>query len=305
MPALDIIIPAYNAARCLDATLEAVFRQRIPDGLEIGVIVVNNRSTDATAERIDAWADRDVRRIDHQERGRAAARNAGVGASAADYLLLLDADCRLVGDGCLQIVAAAIGDDVAAGFGYATGETDSFWGRYHHALESERGRADWLGWTTQCCLVRRSAFDAVGGFDEAYRHYGFEDRDFFCRLRYAEAIGDLRSLSELRVYHDPDTTIEAVCDKTYQSARHSSGIFLDHFRDDYMRLPYASVDAATAPAHMRIALNALGPFRPLFMWLAGAVTSWASAPLPIGRPLVRLCSALSYYRGTRDRDAGA
>jgi glycosyltransferase involved in cell wall biosynthesis len=306
MPSLDIVIPAYNAARCLDETLEAVFRQRVPQDLDRGIIVVNNGSTDATAERIDAWAGRGVRRVDHgATRSRAAARNAGVAASKADYVLLLDADCRLVGADCLGIVSDAIGAGVAAGFGYATGEADSFWGRYHHALEQARGRADWLGWTTQCCLVKRTAFDAVGGFCEAYRHYGFEDRDFFCRLRYRDGIGALVSLPGLRVYHDPDTTIEAVCAKAYEAARHSSGIFLEHFEDDYLRLPYARVDALTGPGYMLLALRVLGPFRPLLLRFAGALTRRPATPLAIGRPLIRLCSALSYYDGTLARSRAA
>ena len=188
MPALDIVIPAYNAARVLPATLEAVAAQNRPAGLDVGVIVVNNGSSDATGAVIDGHAESGVRRVDYDRiQSRAAARNAGVAASNADFVLLLDADCRLIGSNCLDTVQEAIDEGAAAGFGFATGETDSFWGRYHHHLELDRSRARWLGWTTQCCFVNRELFNRVDGFAEAYRHYGFEDRDFFCKLRQAES----------------------------------------------------------------------------------------------------------------------
>lgn len=304
MPSLDIIIPAYNAGHSLDDTLEAVMRQSVPDTLRLGVIVVNNGSTDATADRIDAWSARGVRRVDHTAiRSRAAARNAGVAASRADYLLLLDADCRLVGNQCLGVIAAAIDAHVAAGFGYATGETNSFWGRYHHALEQDRGKADWLGWTTQCCLVKHEVFDTVGGFCENYRHYGFEDRDFFCMLRSSNEIGELRALPDVRVLHDPDTTIATVCEKMYTSGRHSSGIFRKNFPLEYAEMPYAKVDVATAPRHLALILRLLQPFQPVFIRITDSLTRRRRTSLAIGRLLVRMCSALSYFAGTRERIA--
>lgn len=305
MPSLDIVIPAFNAARVLAATLEAVAAQGRPAGLDVGVIVVNNGSTDTTAAVIDSWADAGVRRVDYDRiQSRSAARNAGVAASNADYVLLLDADCRLIGSACLETIAEAIRMGAAAGFGFATGETDSFWGRYHHNLEIDRNRARWLGWTTQCCFVARDLFNRVEGFAEAYRHYGFEDRDFFCKLRDAESAEKLVTLEQLRVLHDPDTSIREICAKMFESGRYSSGVFRRNFPDVYRALPYAKVDVSTASGASVGALHVLRVTQPLLLAVTATVTRGRSTPLWLGRPLVRLCSAASYFAGTlaRERD---
>jgi glycosyltransferase involved in cell wall biosynthesis len=303
MPSLDIIIPAYNAEHCLTRTLEAIFEQSIPTGLVLGVIVVNNRSTDGTGELIDQWADKGVRRIDYRDtQSRSSARNAGIAASKADYALMLDADCRLLGQDCVNLVAAAMADGVDAGFGYATGASDDFWGRYHRSLAVNRATAGWLGWTSQCLFVRCELLEAVGGFPIDYQYYGFEDRDFICRLRSYEGIGELRSLPDLQVLHDDDASAQDVCEKMYVSGRYSSGIFKRDFSKEYLATIYAFVDVDTAPGYMVFTLKILQPLRPMFIRIASYLAQGRNTPLAIGRPVIRLCSALSYFQGTVDRN---
>ncbi|MBT8098423.1 MAG: glycosyltransferase [Gammaproteobacteria bacterium] len=303
MPSIDIVIPAFNAEHCLNRTLEAAFDPDVPVDLSLGCIVVNNRSTDATAEIIARWADRGVRGVDHHSaQGRSTAVNSGVAASEADYVLVLDADCRLVGKNSLSVVNRAIRDHVAAGFGYATGVSDDFWGRYHRALANERMRSGWQGWTTQCCVVARDVFNRVGGFPTDYEYYGFEDRDFICRLRTHCSDTELRSLPDLQAHHDDDATLADVCRKMYVSGRHSSAVFRENFPDEYDATVYGRVDATTASAPMRLLLAALQPFRRVLRGMTSALLGWRHMPLIVGRPAVRLCSGLFYYRGTVDRN---
>ncbi len=301
MASLDIIIPAFNAAHCLGQTLDAIFRQAVPAWLSLGVIVVNNRSTDGTAELIDRRSGEGVRRVDYfDEQSRSFARNAGVAASRADYLLMLDADCQLAGQECLQTVAEAMKSDIDAGFGYATGLSDDFWSRYFRQLESERVRAGWQGWTSQIFLIKREFIESVGGFPTDYTHYGFEDRDFICRLRHVRKSRKLESLTELRVVHDDKTSSGEVFEKMYDSGRYSSGIFKRSFPDEYHELAYAKVDIDDASTFMSLALRLLMPLQPILGRMA-AYLSVHRTPLAIGRPLIRLCSALSYFKGTIDR----
>jgi len=303
MPTLDILIPAFNAEHCLGRTLEAIFEQAVPAGLELGVIVVNNDSTDHTVELIETWAGKGVRRVDHNAgKGRAPTINAGAAASTADYLLVLDADCRLHGTACLEVVAAEMAQDIGAGFGYVTGETDDFWGKYQRRLEADRVAAGWQGWTTPCCLIRRELFATVGGFPTDYRHYGFEDRDLICRLRSLDGAGELKSLPELRAIHDDDTNAQDVFEKMYESGRHSSGIFKQNHPDAYLATNYAAVDVDTAPTIITVALRLLQPLRSILARVTTWLTQHSSTPMFIGRPAVKLCSALSYYRGTVDRN---
>lgn len=87
-----VIIAAYNAERFIVETLESLTRQtRLPDE----VIVVDDGSTDATADVVRRFEDADrigLKLIVQQNRGIAAARNASVQASHASHICFLDSD---------------------------------------------------------------------------------------------------------------------------------------------------------------------------------------------------------------------
>lgn len=165
MPDYAVIIPAYNEADFLAATLAAT-RAAMAEMPESGeLIVVDNNSTDATAEVAkENGADRVVFEPHNQI---ARARNAGAAETAAQKLIFIDADTQVpavvlrqalddlssdewVGGGALvtadQPVSRMVGwlirmwNIVAVKFGYAAG---SFF------------------------YTRRDGFDAVGGFDES------------------------------------------------------------------------------------------------------------------------------------------
>ncbi len=87
-PLVSVIIPAYNAERYIEETLESVFKQT-HDRLE--VILVDDGSTDGTGARVRAYRDR-VRYIQQANAGVGAARNRGLDAAAGDYIAFLDAD---------------------------------------------------------------------------------------------------------------------------------------------------------------------------------------------------------------------
>lgn len=88
---MTVIVPAYNAARWLEACLESVTGQR--SGLH-RLIVVDDGSDDATAAIADRFALEDPRcravHIPHS--GVSAARNVGLDASDTEWVLFLDAD---------------------------------------------------------------------------------------------------------------------------------------------------------------------------------------------------------------------
>lgn len=88
-PRVSVIIPARNAEAFLAEALESVFAQTEPPA---EIIVVDDGSTDATAEVARRQAARGVRLISQVGAGAAAARNAGVAAATGDWLAFLDAD---------------------------------------------------------------------------------------------------------------------------------------------------------------------------------------------------------------------
>lgn len=90
-PRASFVIPAYNADRWLSKTIYSCRNQTIK-GIEI--IVVNDGSSDYTAQIADWHADQDdrVRVFDRPNGGRSAARNFGNSQAKSDLILVLDAD---------------------------------------------------------------------------------------------------------------------------------------------------------------------------------------------------------------------
>jgi glycosyltransferase involved in cell wall biosynthesis len=92
MTVASVVIPAYNAADYIEATIASATRQTLAD---IEIIVVDDRSTDDTADRVAAMRERDPRislLALPENRGPSGARNAGITAARGTWIALLDAD---------------------------------------------------------------------------------------------------------------------------------------------------------------------------------------------------------------------
>lgn len=105
MEKLSIVIPAYNAGnyieRCLDSILDQDYH------MDIEIIVVNDGSTDNTAEILARYENRypDVFRIITKENGgQAAARNDGKDAAQGDWLWFCDADDYITKNGLSYVL---------------------------------------------------------------------------------------------------------------------------------------------------------------------------------------------------------
>ena len=88
-PLLSIVIPAYNVEGYIVDAVESALGQSFTD---LEVIVVDDGSTDRTAERVAAITDRRLRLIRQKNRGLSGARNSGIEAARGTYVGLLDGD---------------------------------------------------------------------------------------------------------------------------------------------------------------------------------------------------------------------
>ena len=90
-PFFSIVIPAYNCAGTIRATLESIAAQTVSD---FEVIIVNDGSKDATADVLQAFAAEDSRFafITIPNNGPGNARNQGIARATGTYLFLMDAD---------------------------------------------------------------------------------------------------------------------------------------------------------------------------------------------------------------------
>ncbi len=93
-PVITVVMPVYNGAALLPATLDSLAAQSF---IDFEVIVVDDCSTDATRACVAGWSDPRVRLVAMPVNGGPVlARNAGVAAARGRYIAALDADdlCR-------------------------------------------------------------------------------------------------------------------------------------------------------------------------------------------------------------------
>ncbi len=153
---LSIIVPTLNEAAQIDATLRSLASLR---GRGVEIIVVDGGSTDTT---VDAARRLSSAVLQGTARGRAAQMNAGAAHASGDALLFLHADTLLPSDAGALVVQALQSHD---------------WGRFDVTLDGKhpllrvveammnwRSRATGIATGDQAIFVRRSVFEAVGGF---------------------------------------------------------------------------------------------------------------------------------------------
>jgi glycosyltransferase involved in cell wall biosynthesis len=180
---VSVIIPAYNVAATVAAAIESVLAQTVR---AVETIVVNDGSTDETASVLGRYAGHIVV-VTQENRGLAAARNAGARAATGEWLAFLDADDTWTADKLEKTVAAVSGDsETVLVFSDATCIDESGTVLPRPFMEADRARApsmdDMLAGRFQIrpssVSVRRDAFERAGGFSEEFRVPSFEDA--FC-----------------------------------------------------------------------------------------------------------------------------
>jgi glycosyltransferase involved in cell wall biosynthesis len=254
-------------------TLRGLARQDLRHS-EFEVIVVDDGSTDETAEVVESFTGRmNVTYVFQEDKGFrvAAARNAGARLATADILVFLDTGA-VVGPGYLRHHLAAHGDGaehrVVVGYAYAYRPEDptaglaqmcdrllperllgayahdpSFWDIRHGAFL----RCDWdlgqltvpwiLLWATNCS-VRAEDYWAVGGFDEDFQRWGVEDMEFGFRL--------LRHGVRFVVSHEAwavETPHERDWDGNAQGNRHNAGQLLAKHREPVTEIGWSLINS--------------------------------------------------------------
>ena len=105
MPKVSIIVPVYNVESYLPACLDSLLSQTLED---IEIICVNDGSTDGCARILEEYAARDVRLrvLSKANGGQSSARNMGMDAATADYLMFCDSDDYYDTSMCERMVKA-------------------------------------------------------------------------------------------------------------------------------------------------------------------------------------------------------
>jgi N-acetylglucosaminyl-diphospho-decaprenol L-rhamnosyltransferase len=208
---LAVVVVNYNAgeylARCVRSVVDA------SGGLALDLLVIDNASHDGSARAAAARAP-EVRLVENPtNRGLSAAWNQGARAVGAPWILFLNPDAELChGDLGAFVAAGEARSDVAVlgpvirnpdGSIYESGRVfpgvvlavghaflgpfapgNRFTRAYRQASwdRTTEREVDWVSFAAM--LIRRSALDQVGGFDEGFWLYG-EELDLCTRLRDA------------------------------------------------------------------------------------------------------------------------
>jgi len=90
-PRVSVVVPTYNRAHVLGESVASLLAER---DVDLEVVVVDDGSSDGTAELLARLGDPRVRALHRPHAGIAAARNAGVAAARAPYIAFHDSDDR-------------------------------------------------------------------------------------------------------------------------------------------------------------------------------------------------------------------
>lgn len=185
MPTVSVIIPTYQHAQFISDAIQSVLDQTYRD---FEVIIINDGSTDRTAEILDGYSDR-VTVITQPNRGLPASRNVGINHSLGEFVAFLDADdfwlsnklekqVQLMNEdpdlGLIFTNATVLSGAITKGTIFDLVTPKSGW------VEKELFQDNFMPMPT--ILVRRSCFKSVGLFDENLR--SCEDYDLWLRISH-------------------------------------------------------------------------------------------------------------------------
>lgn len=200
--AYTAILPCHNSQQTLPQALKSLSQLDPPPER---IVVVDDASTDETATLAAAQANVEVIHSD-QNVGPSRARNLGAESARTPWLLFVDADVYVHRLGLPQAIESLISEPELAGV-MGVFEPDAprgpFAGRFknfyrHHEIAGMPNPPHIF--TSACFLIRRDAYLAVGGFDEAYGLTPCEDNEFYFRL--VAAGHSLKYLTAFSFTHD-------------------------------------------------------------------------------------------------------
>ncbi len=90
-PKVSVMVPAYNAEKSIEECINSLLELNYPKK-DLEIIVVNNASTDRTQEILNRF-NGELKVLNEEKRGPAAARNKGILNAGGDFIAFIDADC--------------------------------------------------------------------------------------------------------------------------------------------------------------------------------------------------------------------
>ena len=206
---ISVVVPSYNQALFLEATLSSLFSQDDPD---LEVLLIDGGSNDGSLAVIERWAPRLAFWVSEKDRGQSHAINKGFDRASGEWLGWLNSDDLLL-PGALAALRTKIGTHPDTHWWTGSGHFIDAQGRFLYAygapaaLREPAQLSDWRqNWIAQpSTFFRRELYDAAGSSVREDLHYAM-DLDLWLRLLKLGAPGVLmHELSAYR-YHDAGKT---------------------------------------------------------------------------------------------------
>ena len=177
-PLVTVAVPSLNQSRYLDQALRSIFEQQVP----VEVFVADGGSSDGIAEVIAPWEDRLLGWRSGPDAGQSAAINEAIARGSAPFVCWLNSDDWWLPGGLAKLLAALQEPARAMAYGRVWNyrERDARMKPVLVRPFSERLMAQFCLVSQPGTLVRRSAWQAVGGLD-ASLHMAM-DYDLWWRL---------------------------------------------------------------------------------------------------------------------------
>jgi GT2 family glycosyltransferase len=187
----SVIIPTCNEGEFLMMTIESILQNTLHQNYEI--VVVDDGSTDGSTLNLENKYKR-VKVVKGNKLGVAGARNLGVDSSKGEYLIFIDAHCK-VSKGWMKYFINALGPaDVAmvgpcftqldkpepkgCGMKFLDESLETTW---FEPFEADTPFEVPLS-TGACQAFKRATFEAVGKYEEGFTRWGSEDIEICIRL---------------------------------------------------------------------------------------------------------------------------
>ncbi len=259
----------YNRARLLERVLDACFEQTI-DGAAYEVVLVNDGSTDETAAviaraRVQATCAFEV--VEQQNSGLARGRNAGIARARGERVIFIDDDVLPLPDFVAEHLRAGSrhpGHIVRGG----VINVESFDDLPPPVWSIGNYSANYF-WTTNVSVPLQRLRD-VGGFNESFSEYGWEDIDVGLRLRNAHvhAVFNPRALAYHYKPRPRSSNVEGMLRQARAQARTAVQLARLHPRwrtylatGEYqpVRMLHAAMRALGMPKRYASVLSSLSP----------------------------------------------
>lgn len=232
-PSVSVVVPVYNDPQGLRDTLRSLTSQSAPRET-YEVIVVDNNSTDSTAEVITKFEDRHPDLVTGIEetsiQSSYAARNAGIDQAAGNVLVFIDSDMTTddswignIRDEFMNSDVDYLGYDVKM---YIAGNEDSFWGQYDVAMGLPvQHYMRTKNFAPTCALaVHDHVFTQVGVFDEELTSGG--DKEFGSRVHNNEM--GMAYTDDIVVHHPARETFSEHLKKAQRVGKGQAQLWFKH-----------------------------------------------------------------------------